>query len=128
MTDSKGSFTVPLNRRDGRRIWVSGSFNEIRAPEDGRRRVGGTFRDVTAEHYAVQREAALAAMGLVVSRAGSAAQVRQETLGDVEYFDSAGVHALFAHASRIRLIVGPLLEPVLTVSGLSGITSAGEPQ
>ena len=49
-------------------------------------------------------------------------------LTGVEYLDSAGVHALFAHASRIRLIAGPLLEPVLTVSGLSGITSAGEPQ
>ena len=41
--------------------------------------------------------------------------------------------ARFAHASRIRLIAGPLLEPVLTVSGLSGITAmgddcAGEPQ
>ena len=83
MTDSKGSFTVPLNRRDGRRIWVSGSFNEVRAPEDGRRRVVGTFRDVTAEHYAVQREAALAAMGLVASRAGSAAQVLQEALGEL---------------------------------------------
>ena len=83
MTDSKGSFTVPLNRRDGRRIWVSGSFNEVRDPEDGRRRVVGTFRDVTAEHYAVQREAALAAMGLVTSRAGSAAQVLQEALGEL---------------------------------------------
>jgi PAS domain S-box len=31
MADSKGSFTVPLIRRDGRRIWVSGSFNEVRA-------------------------------------------------------------------------------------------------
>ena len=49
-------------------------------------------------------------------------------LTDVEYLDSAGVHVLFAHASRIRLIAGPLLEPVLAVSGLSGITSAGEPQ
>jgi anti-sigma B factor antagonist len=49
-------------------------------------------------------------------------------LTGVEYLDSAGVHALFAHASRIRLIAGPLLEPVLTVSGLSGITSADEPQ
>jgi len=49
-------------------------------------------------------------------------------LTGVEYLDSAGVHVLFAHASRIRLIAGPLLEPVLTVSGLSGITSAGEPQ
>ena len=54
-------------------------------------------------------------------------------LTGVEYLDSAGVHALFAHASRIRLIAGPLLEPVLTISGLAGITSmggvsAGEPQ
>jgi len=49
-------------------------------------------------------------------------------LTGVEYLDSAGVHVLFAHASRIRLIAGPLLEPVLTVSGLSGITSADESQ
>jgi len=46
----------------------------------------------------------------------------------VEYLDSAGVHALFGYASRIRLIAAPLLEPVLTVSGLSGITSMREPQ
>jgi anti-sigma B factor antagonist len=44
-------------------------------------------------------------------------------LTGVEYLDSAGVHALFEQASRIRLIAGPLLEPVLTISGLSGITS-----
>ncbi len=83
MTTSKGSFTVPLVRRDGRRIWADGSFNEVRDPEQGRRMVVGTFRDITAEHYAVQREAALAAMGLVLSRAGSAAQVLQEALGEV---------------------------------------------
>ena len=41
----------------------------------------------------------------------------------MEYLDSAGVHALFGYAPRIRLIAGPLLEPVLTISGLSGITS-----
>jgi Stage II sporulation protein E (SpoIIE) len=83
MTDSKGSFIVPLTGRDGRRIWVSGSFNKVRDPEDGRRMVVGTFRDVTAEHYAVQREAALAAMGLVLSRAGSATQVLLEALGEL---------------------------------------------
>ena len=44
-------------------------------------------------------------------------------LTSVEYIDSAGLHALFGYAPRIRLIAGPLLEPVLTVSGLSGITS-----
>jgi anti-sigma B factor antagonist len=47
-------------------------------------------------------------------------------LTGVEYLDSAGVHVLFAHAARIRLIAGPLLEPVLTVSGLSDITSVSE--
>ncbi len=83
MTDGKGSFTVPLTRRDGRRIWVAGSFNEVSDPDNGRRMVVGTFRDVTAEHYAVQREAALAAMGLVLSRAGSAVQVLHETLGEL---------------------------------------------
>ena len=81
--DPNGSFTVPLSRRDGQRIWVTGSFNEVRDPENGRRMLVGTLRDVTAEHYAVQREAALAAMGLVVSRAGSAVQVLHEALEEL---------------------------------------------
>jgi PAS domain S-box-containing protein len=83
MTDSSGSFTAPLSRRDGRRIWVTGSFHEVNEPENGRRMVLGTFRDVTAEHYAVQRETALAAMGTVLSRAGSAVQVLQEAIGEL---------------------------------------------
>ena len=83
MTEGKGSFAVPFSRRDGRRIWVAGSFNEVSDPDNGRRMVVGTFRDITAEHYAVQREAALAAMGLVLSRAGSAVQVLHETLGEL---------------------------------------------
>ena len=83
MTDSTGSFTVPLRHRDGRRVWVTGSFNEVTDPENGRRMVVGTFRDVTTEHYAVQREAALGAMGLMVARAASAAQVLQEALGEL---------------------------------------------
>ena len=83
MTDGKGSFAVPFTRRDGRRIWAAGSFSEVSDPDNGRRMVVGTFRDITAEHYAVQREAALAAMGLVLSRAGSAVQVLHETLGEL---------------------------------------------
>jgi anti-sigma B factor antagonist len=43
-------------------------------------------------------------------------------LTGVEYLDSAGINALFAYASRIRLIAGPLLAPVLTISGLADIT------
>ena len=83
MTDGQGSFAVPFTCRDGRRIWVAGSFSEVSDPDNGRRIVVGTFRDITAEHYAVQREAALAAMGLVLSRAGSAVQVLHETLGEL---------------------------------------------
>jgi anti-sigma B factor antagonist len=39
----------------------------------------------------------------------------------VEYLDSAGLAALFAHADRIQLIASPLLTPVLTVSGLTDL-------
>lgn len=49
-------------------------------------------------------------------------------LTGVEYLDSAGINALFTHAPRIRLITGPLLAPVLAISGLADITSVREPQ
>jgi anti-anti-sigma factor len=64
------------------------------------------------------------ALGLAAAAADGGSFVVDLT--GVEYLDSAGVHALFAHASRIRLIAGPLLEPVLTVTGLAGITSMGD--
>ncbi|MFF9768308.1 STAS domain-containing protein [Streptomyces sp. NPDC053086] len=44
-------------------------------------------------------------------------------LTEVEYLDSAGLSVLFTHADRLELIVPPLLEPVLTVSGLAGLVT-----
>jgi anti-anti-sigma factor len=44
-------------------------------------------------------------------------------LSAVEYLDSAGLTALFANASRVELIASPLLAPVLTVSGLTGLAT-----
>ncbi|GGL62559.1 anti-anti-sigma factor [Streptomyces fumigatiscleroticus] len=44
-------------------------------------------------------------------------------LTGVEYLDSAGLGVLFLHADRVELVAGPLLTPVLTVSGLAGITT-----
>ena len=70
-SQSKGSFVVPVTHRDGHRLWVAVSFNEVQDPDTGRRMVVGTLRDITAEHYAGQREAALAAMGLLLSQADS---------------------------------------------------------
>ncbi|MDT5176908.1 MAG: hypothetical protein QOJ95_1106, partial [Mycobacterium sp.] len=56
ITESHGAFTVPVAHRDGHRLWVAASFNHAEDPDSGRRVMVGTLRDVTAEHYVVQRE------------------------------------------------------------------------
>ena len=60
LDEAHGSFTIPVNHRDGHRLWVTVTFNHAEDPETGHRVMVGTFRDVTAEHYTVQRESALA--------------------------------------------------------------------
>ncbi|MFI0502420.1 SpoIIE family protein phosphatase [Streptomyces albogriseolus] len=69
--NAQGSHTVPVTRRDGRRRWIAVTCNKAEDPDTGRRVTVGTFRDVTAEHYAVQRETALAALSTSLSRASS---------------------------------------------------------
>lgn len=44
-------------------------------------------------------------------------------LSAVDYLDSGGINVLFTYADRIRLIVKPLLIPVLTISGLTQLAS-----
>ncbi len=66
---ARGSYTIPVNHRDGHRLWVAAAFNQVADPDTGRRVIVGTFRDVTDEHYAVQRESALAALSMRLSRA-----------------------------------------------------------
>lgn len=41
----------------------------------------------------------------------------------VEYLDSAGLSVLFNHAARIGLVATPLLRSVLTLSGLTELTT-----
>jgi len=83
MGQSKGSFVAPVTHRDGHRLWVAASFNEVEDPDTGRRMVVGTLRDITAEHYAGQREAALAAMGLLLSQASSVPQALQGAINEL---------------------------------------------
>jgi anti-anti-sigma factor len=45
----------------------------------------------------------------------------------VDYLDSAGLNVLFAHADRLDIVAGPLLMPVLTISGLATITTVRTP-
>ncbi|MEU9981007.1 STAS domain-containing protein [Streptomyces sp. NPDC050856] len=42
-------------------------------------------------------------------------------LTEVEYLDSAGLTALFGHAERLDVLAPPLLDSVLTVSGLADL-------
>lgn len=69
LRQSRGDFIAPMMHRDGHLLWVEATFNEIPDPDSGRRMVAGTLRDVTTEHYAGQRESALAAMGMLLARA-----------------------------------------------------------
>lgn len=40
-----------------------------------------------------------------------------------EYLDSAGLSILFSHASRIEVVAGPLLAPVMNFSGLTAMVT-----
>ncbi|MGM1062018.1 STAS domain-containing protein [Saccharothrix sp. Mg75] len=48
-------------------------------------------------------------------------------LTEVEYLDSAGLSVLFDHADRIELLAAPLLEPVITISGLADVVVVRSP-
>jgi hypothetical protein len=43
----KGSFVVPVTHRDGRRLWVAASFNEVQDADTGWRMAVGSMRDIT---------------------------------------------------------------------------------
>ncbi|MDP9165170.1 MAG: SpoIIE family protein phosphatase [Actinomycetota bacterium] len=67
--ETHGTFTAPVTHRDGHRLWVAVNFNHAEDPDSTRRVMVGTFRDVTTEHYAVQRETALAALNQQLAQA-----------------------------------------------------------
>ncbi|MEU5754059.1 SpoIIE family protein phosphatase [Streptomyces sp. NPDC047829] len=71
LNDPKGSYTIPVVHRDGHRLWVTATFNRAQDPDTGRQVTVGTFRDVTAEHYRVQRESAQAALSMRLTQATS---------------------------------------------------------
>ncbi|MFC4031099.1 SpoIIE family protein phosphatase [Streptomyces polygonati] len=80
LTGPSGNCVVPVEHRDGRRLWAAVAYNEVRDPESGRRMYVGTLRDVSAERLAVQREAALAALSLRLARVGSVSDALNEAL------------------------------------------------
>jgi PAS domain S-box-containing protein len=81
--EARGSITIPVDHRDGHRLWVAVTVNPVHDPDGDTGMVVGTFRDVTAERFTVQREAALAAMSLRLTRAGGAAEALHEALAEL---------------------------------------------
>ncbi|WP_123024275.1 SpoIIE family protein phosphatase [Mycolicibacterium stellerae] len=120
LDETHGSHMIPVNHRDGHRLWVAVMFNHAENPDTGHRVMVGTFRDITAEHYTVQRESALAALNQQLSQA--------DTLDDAVRAAAAEFRGLWqarrvlaaTWASEISELVAPQLiwvgEPALWAS------------
>ncbi|MEU5692979.1 SpoIIE family protein phosphatase [Actinosynnema sp. NPDC020468] len=81
LTEAGGTYTTPVTTRDGRRLWLATSFNHVRDPDTKHTVIVGTVRDVTAEHFAVQRETAV---GAVSVRLAGAANLTEALAGAAE--------------------------------------------
>jgi PAS domain S-box-containing protein len=66
-----GDLTFAMNHRDGHQVWVDISLSHAEDPLTGRLMMVGTFRDVTAEHYRVQRQTALSELNEQLAQANS---------------------------------------------------------
>lgn len=66
---------------------------------------------------------------IAAARAASDGAILLVDLSGVDYLDSGAINILFEHADAIELVVNPILLPVLTVSGLTGVaTDAARPE
>ncbi len=78
-----GSYTVPVTHRDGHRLWITANIAHAEDPETGRSVMVGTFRDVTAEHYNVQRQKALATLNQQLAQADRVDDALRATMDQV---------------------------------------------
>ncbi|MEV6345622.1 SpoIIE family protein phosphatase [Actinoplanes sp. NPDC051851] len=122
LDQDRGAYTIPVRHQDGHRLWVAAAFNQVVDPDTGRRVIVGTVRDVTDEHYAIQRESALAGLGLRLSQAddlpGALHGVLEElrSLWQAEY-TAAAVFAAGAAVPEITAVGAPV--PVARVRTLA---------
>lgn len=100
--------TIPVRHRDGHRLWVSATLTTAEDPDTGRRMTVGTFRDVTAEHYAVQRETALATLSTRLSEAAGLSEALVGALRELK--------DLWRARSVVGCVFGRGGEPVVTAS------------
>jgi anti-anti-sigma factor len=63
------------------------------------------------------------ALTTATTEAAGSGEMLTVDLSSVEYLDSAAINALYASSEHIKLIANPLIMRVLTVSGLSELTT-----
>ncbi|MET0702589.1 MAG: SpoIIE family protein phosphatase [Mycobacterium sp.] len=114
---SQGTYTIPVTHRDGHRLWVSASFNPAHDPDSGRRVMVGTFRDVTAEHYTVQSQTALATLNQLLAQA--------DTLDDAVRAAAGELRRLW-QARRVLAVTFPT-DGLRPVSSERDLVCVGEP-
>ncbi|WP_442932987.1 SpoIIE family protein phosphatase [Mycobacterium kyogaense] len=107
---------VPVTHRDGHRLWVTATFTHAEDPDSGSKVVVGTMRDVTAEHYLVQRESALASLSDALAQA--------DTLGDAVRAAAEQLREVW-HARRVAAVTFPTGGPE-SRSDTPTVVSAGE--
>ncbi|MFE1250837.1 SpoIIE family protein phosphatase [Streptomyces sp. NPDC058741] len=105
---ARKNLTIPVRHRDGHRLWVSATFNTVEDSDTGRHRAVGTFRDVTAEHFAVQRDTALAALSTRLSEAAGLTEALVGALFQLK--------ELWRARSVLAAVLGPRGEPVVTAT------------
>jgi len=113
ITARNGSYVLPVIHRDGHRLWVNAAFNQVQDPDTGRRAAVGTFHDVTAQHHAIQRETAMAALSLRLAEATSLPEALSSALTELAtlWRVPSVIATLFADAGGVRLTA---TEPGLT--------------
>lgn len=67
------------------------------------------------------------ALATATADAASSGETLTVDLSAVEYLDSAAINALYASTEHITLISNPLLTRILTVSGISELTTIEVP-
>jgi PAS domain S-box-containing protein len=106
---------VPAIHRDGHRVWVTATFNRTEDPDSGRPVTIGTMRDVTAEHYRVQRESALAALNEQLAQA--------DTLDGAVRAVAEGLQSVYS-AHRVLAVTLPTSEAEAAVPTLVSVGDA----
>ncbi|WUI26013.1 SpoIIE family protein phosphatase [Mycobacterium sp. NBC_00419] len=81
--DPDGTYTVPVTHRVGHRLWITANIAHAEDPDTGRSVMVGTFRDVTAEHYAVQRQTALAELNQQLAQADTVDDALRDALDQI---------------------------------------------